>query len=78
MEEELESPSIDTDNLQVAKQDFDRHVNSRDPSLLRELITMMVEEKKWWMIPIVLSILLVAVVVVLTQNAAAPFIYSLF
>lgn len=59
--------------------DFSRIANeSREQSLVGELIDFLRDNKKWWLAPILIVMLLMGVLILLSGSAAAPFIYTLF
>ncbi len=51
---------------------------SRQPSLLREIMQMLGQNKKYWMIPIIVVLVGFGLLLAVGGSAAAPFIYQLF
>jgi hypothetical protein len=61
------------------KDDFSKIANeSKEQSLVGELIDFLRDNKKWWLAPILIVMLLMGVLILLSGSAAAPFIYTLF
>ena len=62
-----------------AEDSFAEQADEKSPSFLREMWDFVCHNKKWWLIPIMVVLLLVGILVLLTSNQAlAPFIYTLF
>jgi len=51
---------------------------SKEQSLVGELIDFLRTNKKWWLAPILIVMLLLGMLILLSGSAAAPFIYTLF
>ena len=67
------SPSPAADRL--AREDLERRMNTRQPTLVEEFWQFLRFNKKWWLLPILVALLLLGTLVVLSGTALAPFIY---
>ncbi len=67
------SPAVD----RLAREDLERRMNTRQPTLVEEFWQFLRFNKKWWLLPILVALLLLGTLVVLSGTALAPFIYPL-
>jgi hypothetical protein len=57
--------------------EFERRLETRQPSVGEEFWHFLKDNKKWWLLPIVAALLLLGGLVVLSGSALAPFVYPL-
>jgi hypothetical protein len=55
--------------------EFERQLDSRQPSLAEEFWAFLRHNKKWWLLPILAALLVLGGLVVLSGSGLAPFIY---
>jgi hypothetical protein len=57
------------------RDELERRMNSRQPTLIEEFWQFLRFNKKWWLLPILVALLLLGTLVVLSGTALAPFMY---
>lgn len=70
--------SNDPQKTNSGADDFEKHANEGDVSIVREMMDFLMSNKKWWLAPIFVMLLVLAGLVVAAGTGAAPFIYTLF
>jgi hypothetical protein len=55
--------------------EFERLLNTRQPTIIEEFWQFLRCNKKWWLLPILLALLALGTLVVLSGTALAPFVY---
>ncbi len=58
-----------------ARDELERRMISRQPTLVEEFWQFLRFNKKWWLLPILVALLLLGTLVVLSGTALAPFVY---
>ncbi|HVU36011.1 MAG TPA: DUF5989 family protein [Opitutaceae bacterium] len=57
---------------------FSAQSREKQPSLIAEVVHLLLHTKKWWLAPLIVVLLIMSVLIVLGSTSAGPFIYSLF
>jgi hypothetical protein len=74
------NPSSTGETVGAHAKSFREAGESKELSLVQEIVHMLKYNKKYWMIPLLVFLLLLGVLVVIaaTSPSVAPFIYTLF